>query len=183
MTTRVAPLLLASAVLFFLAYAPFASAQLSLTGLERPLSLTMTPEYPVPGENVHLTVQSYGLDLNRSIVVWYENGKEIARGIGVTTATIIAGKLGSRTTIEVVAEDDAGLVGSAQATIRPTEVDLLRHKRECPRAGACAIQTDEWCTPPRHVHHLHVVQERNEDRIGSREIVGYVPRPHALRER
>ena len=125
MTTRVVPLLLASTVLFFLAYAPFTSAQLSLTGLERPLSLMMAPEYPAPGENVHLTVQSYGLDLNRSIVVWYENGKEIARGIGVTTATIIAGKLGSRTTIEVVAEDDAGLVGSAQATIRPTEVDLL----------------------------------------------------------
>ncbi|MEK7509603.1 MAG: hypothetical protein AAB605_02720 [Patescibacteria group bacterium] len=111
--------------LLSLAYAPAARAQFSLTGLERPLTLSMTPEYPMSGDTVRLTVQSYGLDLNRSEVVWYENEKEIARGTGVTTASVTAGALGSRTTVEVVAEDEAGLIGSAQATIRPTEVDLL----------------------------------------------------------
>ncbi len=58
----------------------FSYAQMSLTGLERPLDLKMSPEYPAPGEKVTFTVSSYGVDLDRSAIVWYADGKEIARG-------------------------------------------------------------------------------------------------------
>ncbi|OHB18831.1 MAG: hypothetical protein A2854_03150 [Parcubacteria group bacterium RIFCSPHIGHO2_01_FULL_56_18] len=105
---------------------PFLSyAQVSLTGLERPLDLAMTPEYPAGGDTVTFTVSSYGVDLDRSAIVWYANGKEIARGNGLTTTTVAAGKLGTATEITVIAEEQDGLIGSTQATIRPTEVDLL----------------------------------------------------------
>lgn len=104
----------------------FAHAQL-LTGLERPLNLTMTPTYPVAGDAIHFSVQSYGVDLDRSSIVWYADGKEIARGNGLREAEATAGALGSATKITVVAEEPNGLIGSAEAVIRPTEVDLLWH--------------------------------------------------------
>jgi len=103
-----------------------AHAQLSLTGLERQLTLKLSPEYPAAGETVALSITTYALDLDRSTVTWYANGKVIAKGAGLTSTSIQAGTLGSGTSIDVVAEEDAaGLIGSAHADIRPTEVDLL----------------------------------------------------------
>jgi hypothetical protein len=105
---------------------PFLSyAQVSLTGLERPLDLVMTPEYPAPGDRVSLSVSSYGVDLDRSMIVWYADGKEIARGNTLTSTEVAAGKAGSATAITVVAQEENGLIGSAEAIVRPTEVDLL----------------------------------------------------------
>lgn len=103
----------------------FSYAQVSLTGLERPLDLTMVPEYPAPGDSVTLTISSYGVDLDRSAIVWYADGKEIAHGNGLTTTNVTAGKLGTAADITIVAQEQEGLIGSAHATIRPTEVDLL----------------------------------------------------------
>lgn len=101
----------------------FTHAQLSLTGLERPLDVSMTPQYPAAGEEVKLKVSSYGIDLDRSGIVWYAGGKEIARDTRETAVT--AGKLGSLTDITVVAQEPDGLIGSGSARIRPTEVDLI----------------------------------------------------------
>lgn len=103
----------------------FSYAQMSLTGLERPLDLKMSPEYPAPGEKVTLTISSYGVNLERSAIVWYANDKEIARGSALTSTDMTAGKAGSTIEITVIAQEEDGLIGSAQATIRPTEVDLL----------------------------------------------------------
>ncbi len=116
---------LALIVGFVLADAPRASAQFSLTGLERPLTLSISPQYPTAGDMVDLSIQSYGLDLNRSHITWYADGKVIAQGDGVVTVSIKAGALGSDTSIEVVAETADGITGGAQAVIRPSEMDLL----------------------------------------------------------
>jgi len=103
----------------------FSYAQVSLTGLERPLDLAMVPEYPAPGDTVTFTVSSYGVDLNRSMIVWYADGREIARGSALTSTNVTAGKAGTATEIVVVAQEEDGLIGSAEASVRPTEVDLL----------------------------------------------------------
>lgn len=100
-------------------------AQVALTGLERPLDLKMTPEHPAAGDTVTLTVSSYGVDLERSQIVWYADKKEMARGTALTSTTVDAGTLGSAKEITVIAEETDGLIGSATATVRPTEVDLL----------------------------------------------------------
>lgn len=102
-----------------------AHAQFSLTGLERQLTLTLTPEYPDAGEVVNLSVSSFGMDLARSSISWYENGKPFAQGAGRTEATLVSGALGSVTRIDVIATEESGIVGSARAVIQPTEVDLI----------------------------------------------------------
>lgn len=100
-------------------------AQASLTGLERSIRLTMQPAYPAPGETVALQAESYGINLDRSTVIWYADTKEIARGEGLKTASVTTGKLGSVTNITVVAEEFGGLIGSSELILRPTEVDLI----------------------------------------------------------
>lgn len=103
----------------------FASSAHAQTNFGRTLDLTLSPEYPAPGETVRLSIQTYALDLNRSEIVWFANEREIARGDGLTETTILAGAAGTETTVNVTAEDEEGLIASATAAIRPAEVDLL----------------------------------------------------------
>lgn len=112
-------------VVFLLLMPVFLHAQASLTGLERSIRLSINPEYPAPGDVVALQAESYGIDLDRSTVVWYADGKEIARGDGLKSASVTAGKLGSATKVTIVAEELGGLIGSSEVTLRPTEVDLI----------------------------------------------------------
>jgi len=101
--------------------APFAHAQL----FARELTLSMSPEYPAPGETVRLSIQTHALDLPRSQVIWYVNKREVGRGFGLSEITAQLGAAGSATEIRVVAEDIEGLIATSETVIRPTEVDLL----------------------------------------------------------
>jgi hypothetical protein len=109
--------------LFVLLIVPVITHAQLLTGLERPLDVAMSPQYPAAGEEVTLGVSSYGINLDRSAIIWYADGKEIARN--TTEVKITAGTLGSIINVTVVAEEPDGLIGSGSARIRPTEVDLI----------------------------------------------------------
>ena len=100
---------------------PVAHAQL----FERELTLTMSPQYPAPGDTVTLSVSTQALDLDRSEIVWFADEKEIARGFGLTQTSVTFGAEGESTDIVVVAEDDTGLLARAATSIRPSEVDFL----------------------------------------------------------
>jgi hypothetical protein len=114
----------AALVVLLFALVPHAHAQDAL-GFGRALDLSLSPQYPAPGETVRLSIRTFALDLNRSLVVWYANGREIARGVGLAETSVPAGDAGDETLIRVVAEDEDGIVASAEAAIRPVDVDLL----------------------------------------------------------
>lgn len=122
MTLRTCIALLVS--LFLLAYPAFSLAQLTLS-YQRPLTLSLSPENPGAGETVHLTIQSYAMDLDRSVVTWRANTAVIATGVGVKEATVVAGKLGETTLVTVDASDPDGNVASAEARIQPAEAQIL----------------------------------------------------------
>ena len=89
------------------------------------LTIGLTPQYPRPGEAVQLTAQVRGVDLAGSTFVWRADGTIIAQGVGVSSAPVTAGALGSETAVEMDMETPQGTVRSAQATVAPTEIDLL----------------------------------------------------------
>lgn len=89
------------------------------------LGLTMTPEYPAPGDTVHLSAASSQIDLERSDIIWYANGSVIAQGAAKRGIDLLAGALGSETDVVVVARAPDGTSVSGEAFIRPVEVDLL----------------------------------------------------------
>lgn len=103
----------------------FIFAQLTLTGLERSVTLKSIPEYPAPHETVHFTIESFGIDIDRSEVGWFVDNREVARGGGLRNFDLTAGALGSAKKVMVVIEEPSGLTGTAQAFVRPTEVEIL----------------------------------------------------------
>lgn len=100
-------------------------AQSFVTGIERELSLAMNPQYPSAGERVRLSLEGYAVDVDRSMIVWYVNEKEVARGSGLRDFEVDAPALGVEQTIRAVAEEPSGILGVASATLRPAEVTLL----------------------------------------------------------
>jgi hypothetical protein len=89
------------------------------------VSIALSPQYPTPQSSVHLTVNGSGIDLSGSSITWRANGKVIAQGAGKTSADITAGALGSEIDVEADVTASGGPSYSAQATVAPTQLDLL----------------------------------------------------------
>lgn len=102
-----------------------AHAQSFVTGVERELGITMNPPYPRAEERVRLSLEGYAVDLDRSMVVWYVDGDEAARGAGLRDFEIDAGDLGTEQVVRVVAEESTGTLGLGEAILRPADVTLL----------------------------------------------------------
>ncbi len=120
------PFTFALLTLFLSAAPTLASAQLlTASGFGTNLSIALSPQSPRPGQQVLLTAQGVGIDLQGSSIVWHAGGNIIAQGVGANTATLTAGALGSVVPIEVDVATQGGGTYSAQATIAPTTLDLL----------------------------------------------------------
>jgi len=89
------------------------------------ITISMTPESPVPGGYVHLSAASSIINLGRSDVTWYADKKVIAQGPGITETDVSAGPLGTEVDIVVIAQAENGTVATGEAFIRPTEVALV----------------------------------------------------------
>lgn len=89
------------------------------------LSLELSPSHPAPGESIHAGARSSLIDLSGTTLTWSAGGKTIAAGIGVTDVDVVAGALGSETRLTVTALEAGLEYASAEAFIRPTELDLL----------------------------------------------------------
>lgn len=104
---------------------PVFAQQLDISSFGGNLSISLSPQYPSPGQPVHLTANGGGLDLENSAIVWRVGGKVIAQGTGVTSADMIAGPLGSEANIEADVAMPDGTALNAQAVVAPTEIDIL----------------------------------------------------------
>lgn len=111
-------------VLFF-AGAAGVHAQSILSGAASNLALSMTPEYPAPGNIVRLSAASPHIDLEQADIAWYVNGTITAQGPAKKVIDIPAGSLGSETDVVAVASASDGTSASGEVFIRPVEVDLL----------------------------------------------------------
>src|SRR5262245_49381425 len=85
--------------LLFLLSAPFSYAQIEqsipFTSNERaPLTITMEPSDPAPGDPVTLSLSSSAIDLDRSSITWSANGEPIPPGPSLKQVTVIAPPLG-----------------------------------------------------------------------------------------
>ena len=110
--------------LFILSVSLFAHAQ--IPGLGEVISFQVSPENPRPNQIVTINIDSFSIDLNRAdSITWLVNNEVVSRGAGVKQMQFEAGKLGSRSVIDVVVRGtDIGTV-TESITIAPTEVDLL----------------------------------------------------------
>lgn len=126
MSTRLAwPLFLFCTVVtaVFLSFAFTASAQ-TIPGIGNPIIFETIPTAPQPNSEVTVRAKSFSLDLNRATLSWSVDGRQLARGTGVTEVTFTLGNIGSASTVFLSATE-AGETYTKQLTIRPAAVDIL----------------------------------------------------------
>lgn len=96
-----------------------------ISGKASSVSMEAVPQTPGPFERVLVRLSSFSIDLNRSNISWFINGKLIKKGIGEKTFSFTTGGVGE--TSKISASVSSGILGSVAQTISftPSEVDLL----------------------------------------------------------
>lgn len=103
------------------------SASAQVGGLES-LTLTLTPSYPRPYQDVTVSVRSSAIDLTASTVTISANGTVVEEGSGALNTPVRVGGPGERTTI-VVTADTGSQVYTRQVVVRPADVALVSEAR------------------------------------------------------
>lgn len=102
----------------------FATAQ-SIPTSFADASVDVQPEYPEPFEKVTLRLVSYSIPLDVRNVVWFVNGTEYKKGIGMTSISVTMGAANTETVITATIDASALEKVTKTVSLRPNTVDLL----------------------------------------------------------
>ncbi len=105
--------------------APSFAAAALLPSFGSVLEIGVSPEHPVPGNTVTLTVSDPAQETGTTAYMWLVNGATVDQGVDHTSISITAGTLGAAQTIRVVAIENGVPRGDAVAIIRPASVDIV----------------------------------------------------------
>jgi len=89
------------------------------------LVVRYSPEFPKPGQEVRITVESFSIDLNQATISWFVDKTLRRQGAATKEFTFTVGPLGSESTIDVTAGTGDGVTVGERIVFRPTNVDLL----------------------------------------------------------
>lgn len=118
--------ILSLALLSVLSWPACAVAQsLSLGASQQDVLVLLNPETPTPFQEVHATLSSNAVDLNRSVIRWALNGKVEVEGDAKKEFVFTVGKLGSVSKLSIAV--DTPNLGTLQKnlTIAPTQLDIV----------------------------------------------------------
>ncbi len=104
---------------FFVSF-PFKTKASSLSDI----AITMSPENPVPNENVTIALSSYVDDLNSVLISWSVDGKKVLSGIDDISLPVTAPALGgTETVVATISLPDGDL--NETVTIKPSIMVML----------------------------------------------------------
>ncbi|MDD5318398.1 MAG: hypothetical protein PHF79_01055 [Candidatus Pacebacteria bacterium] len=115
-----------------LAFSPFlAFAQQSpditsqIPEIQEQATVTVDPEIPKPNDSVSVSIEAFGIDLDRANVSWAVNGKTFTSGTGLKSLNLNAGPIGKVTKIDITVTPINGPAFTRSVTIAPADVDLI----------------------------------------------------------
>ncbi len=108
--------------LFAGAFFAVAGTALGDTGI---LQLSLSPQYPKPGDVVTVTATDYAVNADSLTYLWSVDGSVVSQGVGEKTFTLTAGPAGSAHTVTLVVALGGVTEDSASATVRPADMDLI----------------------------------------------------------
>ena len=92
--------------------------------IKQQLDINISPETPKPNDNVTITIETYGLDLNSTDIQWIINGKEFLRGAGKKNLSFNVGSTGeSKITLNIFPRNQPQI--TRVFVFNPSNVDLL----------------------------------------------------------
>ncbi len=93
--------------------------------IEEQLDISVEPDVPKPGDEVTVTVQSYGMDLNTQLLTWKINGVEKLKGVGQKKFTFTLGDAGSVSIVQLTITTASGFQISKSLDFSPVNVDVI----------------------------------------------------------
>ena len=89
------------------------------------ISVSVSPQYVEPGEEVEIQISGELLNLNNKQVIWRKDGSVFASGIGVKNTSFIAGDAGESSVVTIQTRTDNAEIVEKTVIIRPAEVDII----------------------------------------------------------
>ncbi len=109
---------------FLLFFLPIISYAALMSG-DDAVSVSISPEYPGPGEQVMVTVSGRLLDIDSSTITWVVGGKKVLEGPAEKNYSFWTSKSGSASTLDVsILTSDASRY-QKQIRITPSQIDLI----------------------------------------------------------
>ena len=93
--------------------------------IKEDLVTDISPEVPKPGDNVIISVETYGMDINTQLITWKQNGVEQLKGIGQKKFNFTMGQSGTLTKIDVVVSPKNAPAIKKSWSFSPVDVDIL----------------------------------------------------------
>lgn len=89
------------------------------------IDISSSPANPTPGSNVTVTVVSYTTDLNGATIAWAVNGKTYAKGVGMSSVTVVAPEAGKTLQVVATINTEEGADIEKMVTINSGSVDIV----------------------------------------------------------
>ncbi|OHA40935.1 MAG: hypothetical protein A3G59_01490 [Candidatus Taylorbacteria bacterium RIFCSPLOWO2_12_FULL_47_20] len=89
------------------------------------IELIVAPTYPLPNQNISITVSHFSINLDAAEITWFSGNKEISSGIGQKKISLTAPGLGKNVTVSVYIRSLNGESANAAVTVSPSEVDMI----------------------------------------------------------
>ena len=89
------------------------------------LSIDVVPNNPSPGQTVILKATSYGGDLDKADITWTYNNVTVAKGIGMTSVSIVAPAGGATGVVAVTANSSDFNSVTSSVVLRPASLDII----------------------------------------------------------
>ncbi|MFW5853514.1 MAG: hypothetical protein ACOCU8_02725 [Patescibacteria group bacterium] len=83
------------------------------------------PKNPGPNQEIIITLDGYGYNINRSLIRWEENNNVLKEGVGEKQLNFTTGAIGSKHFINVTILTDTGRQVTGQILLDPAEVDMV----------------------------------------------------------
>ncbi len=96
-----------------------------LPQIQEQVTTTVYPEIPRPNQDVRITAEAYGTDLNTHLIVWKVNGKEALKGIGEKVFRFTMGDSGVVTNVEMTISPKNAPDIVRNFSFTPIDVDIL----------------------------------------------------------
>lgn len=97
-----------------------------LTDMSNPqISITLSPQYPTPGETVTATLDDYALGFSGSSITWILDGEVLADYQNQRVINFVASEIGTTQTISSRIQAPNGQMLSATQVISPLYVDVI----------------------------------------------------------
>lgn len=94
-------------------------------GVEEQVTFTQIPSIPKPGQNVSIQVVSYSTNLNKAVITWTLDGRNVVSQTGATTFNFNAPESGQTSRLVITIQKETGGTISKTIVVNPADVDLI----------------------------------------------------------